>query len=422
MMRKPGRALSLTLTAVTAITAILSTVAMNMEQKKAEEKKQAAAREARAEIESRQAYFDDIASSLRKGSLPFRAAGALFSIDLAQANEPGDASCNQIGQAAWSSCNAKFTDYQHGALGYFNNSLCVLNKGFPSAVETTLCHFAKSMGINPDKSALPQTISKVFGTKTIVVTVEVPTEAFATAAGYDAKGTVTEDGSTLMVIYWGGSGTSSKGFLIDGAGASGSMIGGKRASYIHWDLTVETQTIKVLVSEFASGTYLSSAAASAGAARGDSALYGRASYNKTTNEISTQMVFIQEQRSGGTAGSFGCFKMYAAGTKGGTMVIAKTKNSLSGPGHATGSTTKNLTDMDGMSGVDSTSTANGTGNYSGASDAAIQANVEAGLGITANANVFDKSCSDVYNAGGSGGAFSTASSVASFTASPSSVF
>lgn len=276
------------------------------------------------------------------------------------------------------------------------------------------------MGIDPNKAALPQTITKTFGTKTIVVSVVVPTESFAVTAGYDAKGTVTEDGTTLMVLYWGGSGTTSKGFLIDGAAAAGSMIGGKRASYILWDLSGAAQTIKVLTTELPSGTYLATATGASGA-RGDSVLYGRATFNNTTNAISTQMVMIQEQRTGGTPGSFGCFKMYASGTKDGSMVIAKSKNAFGGTGHTVGSTLKNLTDMDGMTGVDSTTTANGTGNYTGGSDAAIQANVETGLGIGAGANVFDKSCNDL-NTAASGGAFSTASSVASFTTTPSAVF
>lgn len=371
---------------------------------------------------NQKASLDQMLSQFRSGSIPLP-GGLKLELNKSFAQGVGDASCEALMSDAWTACDAMWTTYDHGALKYFNNSLCWLNRGATSNVENVLCHFSKSMGINPDKNALPQTITKEdFGDLAldISVTVSEPTEQFAIDAGYDAKGVVTVDGNQYMVLYWGGTGSASKGFMIEGDVAG---LGGDRANYTQWDLTGDVQTVKLISADYPSGTYLSDAGAGD---RGDHVIFGSVSYNKTNDAVSTQTVLVSNAR-GDQDGSWGCFKMYASGTKNGNIVVAKTRDQVSGDnfnntGHAWTSTALDLTDMDGVNLVDDPATANGTGNLGGADAATMQSNVEAALGIGAGANVFEKSCNDLKTANGGGGVFSTAGTAANFTYGPDDVF
>ena len=331
----------------------------------------------------------------------------------------GDSSCSAITTSAWSVCNSMWSDssYLHGALKYFNNTLCWLNKGATSEIEKVLCHFDKSMGLKPNLSALPQTITQSFGEMTVSILVNTPTESWATTAGYLAKAIVSVNGINYMVLYWGGSGTSSKGFLIEG---NVNGLGGKRAGYVKWDLTdPKTETVQVLNADFPSGTYLSSTATGD---RGDHAVYGRVTFDAVTSAVETQAILIAKQR-GGSSSSLGCFKMYAKGIKGGQMVIAKTESSLGSIGHAVTYASKNLSEMDGVNLIDAATTANGTGNIADGSDSGtdVQAELETALSIITNQNVFDKSCGDL-NSAGSSGVFSTTGTMVDFSHSPANVF
>lgn len=320
----------------------------------------------------------------------------------------GEESCGKIGREAWASCFEKNTKYAHGALNFYNNTLCMLNNGFPSAAEQALCHFRKSMGVDPDKAALPVTVTKTFGGKTIEVAVTAPTEAFATAAGYDAKGVVTVDGETSMTIYWGGSADTSKGFLINGADGIGGDTK-KRPLYVQWSRAdANDQFVKVFSANFTTsylGTFGASSLTSPDS--GDRALYGEATYNASTKAATAQVVLIEGQRGAGDPTVGACYRMFAQGTKEGTVTVAKTKNSLSATGHALSATEKDQTDMDAFQGTDAVDTVNGTGNLGDG---------EFG-GMTIS---FTKSCSDISTAGASGQAFG--GNDASYTATPEDIF
>lgn len=275
----------------------------------------------------------------------------------------GSSACDAKIQDAFTSCGRMWNGssaggYEHGALKFFNNTLCTLNKGFPAMAEVALCHFVNDMGMKPDKAALPQVIEKSFEGRTVSLVVEAPTESFATSAGYDAKGTVSIDGKTFMALYWGGSKDSSKGFMVQSANGFNSQ---KNPMYIQWDRTGGDQFVKVFGARYGS-SYLGSSAANG---EGDEAIFGRASYNKSTGAVSTQTVLVSARRGSEDPAQFGCFRMFASGTKGGNMVIAKTDNATGNTGHSTTSTFTDATEMDAAELTDAPGTANGTGNISG---------------------------------------------------------
>lgn len=342
------------------------------------------------------------------------------------ADSAGDPSCETIRSEAQTMCDNMWLDssnggYEHGALKYFNNSLCWVNKLATADAENVLCHFDKSMEIKPNLAALPFSVTKEFNNLTIKVTLSKPSESFAEANGYEAKGVVEVDGKEYMVIYWGGKGTESSGYLIEGNVAG---LGGDRASYLTWDLRDhDAETVQILKSEFPSGEMLSDVSAGD---NGDHNIYGKVVFNNTTKEVETQMVLIANQRGANDGVGFGCFKMYAQGTYDGEMVVAKTRDEISSDnfndtGHAVTSTSKDLTDMDGAQLDNLPTTTNGTGNLGGATAADMKSNVENALGIDAGTEVFDKSCADINNASDTG-VFSHGTKAVDFTLSPSDVF
>ncbi|MBN8536210.1 MAG: hypothetical protein J0M15_04120 [Deltaproteobacteria bacterium] len=313
----------------------------------------------------------------------------------------GDTSCEKQ-EAVRIKCLAAWTDYAHGALKYFNGTLCRFNNETAADVETTLCHFRKSMGIKVDLASLPVSATKTFGGKTIVVEIVAPTESWAVAAGYQAKGTVTVGGTQYMLLYWGGKDTQTKGFMVEGYDANG--IGGNRAGYLTWDLTNDNaQFVKMYRANFPSGSYLGSAAKTSTSYRGDASIYGQLNFNKSTSAVSTQVIMIEEQRAGGTAGQFGCFRMYSSGTKGAQVTVAKTQNSLGGTGHSVSSTSLQLDSMDGVTLTDAVGTANGTG-----TSLSSQSALETALGVSGS--VFKVSCADINNAGGASSTYLFSSS------------
>lgn len=328
----------------------------------------------------------------------------------------GDPSCEKQ-DSVRAKCSAAWNGtYLHGALGYFNGTLCRFNNETAAEVENVLCHFRKSMGINVDLNSLPVSATKTFGNMTVVVDIAAPTDAWATALGYQAKGTVTVNGSVYMVLYWGGKEEKSKGFMIEGYQDGG--LGGRRAGYMAWDLTnSDSQWVKMYKANFPSGAYLTSAAKSATSYRGDAAIYGAISFNKSTSAVSAQVVLIEEQRFGGTAGSFGCFRMYSAGTKNGQITVAKTQNSFGGSGHSVGHSVKILNEMDGVTLTDSVSTADGTG-----TSLTTQGALETALGVSGN--VFHVSCANLSAGTSSSGAsiFATSVSMVDFTKALADIF
>jgi len=370
---------------------------------------------------------DRFLANLKHGRLQLPLGLSLIFNKAHAQEDSGDETCNAILDDARDKCeltweNASGGGYDHGALKYFNNSLCKVNDEATAGPTNVLCHFDRSMDMRPDLDNLPITITKSFGGMNIEVSIVEPTEDFAITNGYEGKGTVTVDGSVYMVIYWGGAGTESKGFLIEGDVAG---LGGDRANYTYWDLSDPTaQTVQILAAEYPSGTFLSSSIASG---RGDSVSYGSVLFNAETNAVTTQMVLIEDRRGSMENTTFGCFKMYAKGVKGGTMVIGKTRDEVTGDnfndsGHAVTDALKTLADMDGAVLVDDPDTANGTGNLGGANAADMQVNLEGGFDpdITHDAIVFDKSCNDLNSSGA--GVFGNGSAAVDFTYGPDDVF
>ena len=277
--------------------------------------------------------------------------------------EIGDPSCETAFSAAWTDADGAWTEYSHGALQYFNYYFRFLNGVVLADPENVLCHFKKSMGIDP---VAVGTHTKTFGASTINVVIETPGEAWAT--DYTYKGSVyvgaVSDSNWYMSIWWAGNATSSKGYLITGAK---DLMGGTEAmlNYIRWDNTSTDQIIKVYMTHLdTTGTYLQTAASSTSDGWGDMALYGGISYNSSTKAVTVQQVMIENQRvsSGGTNGQWGCFRMIAVEPKNGT--ITAPTDARGGTGHATNNATTAVTtanQMDAVTLVDATTTANGTG-------------------------------------------------------------
>jgi hypothetical protein len=114
---------------------------------------------------------------------------------------------------------------------------------------------------------------------------------------------------------------------------------------------------------------------------------------------------IEEQRQGGTAGTFGCFRMYSSGIKNAQITVAKTQNSLSGSGHAVTLDSLLLDSMDGVTLTDAVGTANGTGTQLNS-----QAALETALGLSSGASAFKVSCRTLNDAGTSGNTYLFSSS------------
>jgi len=339
-------------------------------------------------------------------------ARALFSGLYRAADVPGDALAKLGVPAAWAEdppegatecqadkftgdvCATAFSGHVHGALAHFHGMVCHLNNGFTQAPEQALCHFVNSMGMDPDLAALPQTVTKAFGTMTVVLTVEAPTEAFATTAGYTAKATVTVNGTTFMVLYWAGSGTASKGFMVQG-GCFGSACpgGATHGFYIQWDRTTADQTVNVLAAFLLSGSFMGGA--------NDHAMWGKLAFDSATNEVIVRLINMEDR---GAPGSAGCYRVMAKGTKGGQVCIAKTSAS---EGDALTNASTDKTGMDGARVTDSATTPDGTGNYA----TGDMATFESDCGWTIDTV---QSCNTVKN----NGTALFASSTVDFTAEP----
>lgn len=329
----------------------------------------------------------------------------------AQAGEEGDSTCNAISEAAWEKVRDSASKYDHGALQFFNSMFAMLNAGFPSETENALCHFARSMEMNPDKSGLPVTISKTFSSKTVVLEVVVPTEEFAVAAGYDAKGTVTVNDEKMMVLYWGGTADATKGFMIRGTADIGGGLDKKNMHYIRWDRSTEDQTVDFWGARF-DETYLESFTAGSGQDKSKSrTFYGHTAYNKTTKEVLTYAVEIGPTRDGNS--TYGCFRIWATGTFDGEMTIAKTDNAHGMTGHAVTYSDVLGLQMDAAVLENSTDTVNGTGNLSGGQFTTTVTPLIA-------ANPFGKSCNDINNGSATGQPFEN--SEANFELTPDDIF
>lgn len=290
-----------------------------------------------------------------------------------------------------SECRTEAATYPHGALSNFHNMLCTLNVHFPGMAEEFLYKLVVKMGMNPDTTALatdgtPTTLEsktitdKDGNTKTVGGTVKKVVAPSTFVGTYDYQATISVDGVDFSTIYWSGSASASKGFLILGGKGLRSE---KHILYVKWDRTTTAQSVAVIGARMAS-TYLATPVT-------DEALYGKVTYNTSTKATTIQMVNIGQQRGASPSTSvFACWKMYASGTAGGAMVVGKTNDALSSStGHADTSTAQDgIVEMDDWEGTDSVTTANGTGN-----------------GTAVQGFAMDYSCNDLKTASATGRPF-----------------
>ena len=261
--------------------------------------------------------------------------------------------------------------------------------------KNVFCHFVNTMGMDGSSGTQTAEIEEEEGTMYVKVEItDSPSETFAGTEGYTKKAvvSVSEDNSnfvTYMVMYWGfadGSTdtTTTKGFLIEG---SPKTLGGTRAGYMKWDLTGTTQTGQFYAAEFPSAEdeenrenltpanyFMDNSEA---AYQGDSFSYGRFSFNTETNEVHIQGITVEGNAKVQKAlqEAYGCFKIYGTGTKGGMMVIAKSRDKHNSDtdadfgfaklGHLTDGDHESAVSLLGMDAaclVDLTTTANREGN------------------------------------------------------------
>lgn len=241
------------------------------------------------------------------------------------------------------------------------------------------------MGLNPDTTLLSDDgtatalTPKTLGDKTITGTVQKVVSPDTFAGTYDFKAVLNVNDVTEVTLYWTGSKSASKGFMIMGGTGFRSK---KRLLYLSWDRTSEAQSVAVMGTRMAS-SYLNSPVT-------DDALYGKILYNTTTKDTSLQMVHLTQQRgSSPSTTTFACFKMYGIGTMGAAMRVGKTQDSLATTGHArTSATQDGIDEMDDWEGSDTKTEANGTGN-----------------GTAVQGFAMDYSCNDLNGASASGKPF-----------------
>ncbi len=275
-------------------------------------------------------------------------------------------------------CKETAESYEHGALKFFNGQLCLFNVLFPRIAEDFLEKLTERMGLNPDLSSLADDgtatdlESKTFLTKTITGTVQKVVSPDSFAGTYDYVVIIKIDDENHMKMYWSGSGDASKGFLMR-TGAGFRSV--DELLYIRWDRTTADQSIEILATQIASGTYVSNPA------RGDRAMFGRATYDTATKEVTVQMTEIGSRRGAqSTSTTPSCWYMYGSGTKDGNIVMNKSHDSCSATGHdltttaqdgavsAASSSCASNGKMDSATLVDSVTTPNGTGNFTSASN------------------------------------------------------
>lgn len=326
----------------------------------------------------------------------------------------GDPSCERLVKDAWNRVDAAEA-FPNADVRNFNRTFRMLNDGFPSNVESTLCHFVKSMELKPDFTWLPVHAERRFRGKHVTLDASEATEAWAKEWGYEIKAVVTVEHAPSLVIYWTGQGETSKGFMIEGIrGISDDSQ--RHASYIQWDRMGADQFVKYFGAEFES-SYLESAGIPLDPShRPDRAVYGETTYNRYTGAVFTFSVMMEPQRGPlASSGQFGCYRLYARGTKGDAMLIAKTADLIAASGHARNTTFKDAAEMDASWVKDSPLTQPGAGRLTYAQFASLVTPAMEEAPIT-------KSCNDLLTAGISGGPFSGPDSEVSFDARPEDVF
>ncbi|MGZ3727342.1 MAG: hypothetical protein ACXWQQ_16190 [Pseudobdellovibrio sp.] len=296
--------------------------------------------------------------------------------------------------------------YINHALDHVHDQLYRFNKMESADIEMVFCQMINRFDFNPDLSQLPQSLTFSIGNglHTFSLDVTVPSEAFATTLGYEAKAVVKFDNNIFVTMWWSGNADASKGYLVQNLNPL-AADGYKRLKYAQWDRTTAQQILKIFTADFKT-SYLSQSnypnPVDSSKLGGDRAHYGRAIYDTSSNSISAQSVEIHQDLS--NPNSFACYKMMIFGTVGAS--ISAFRPALGNPENVS-SITKDGTNMDGVTGVtDSKTTADGAGTVEPA-PATLPAS-------------FDFSCDDLYTAGNSGGIFQN--NTVDYSLAPSTVF
>lgn len=332
-------------------------------------------------------------------------------------NATGDP-CAQImqdAQQAFSSVN-----YTNPNLSFFHQIVAQTNGMGTAPATQALCEFVQNMGMDPTLSSLPQTLTKTMtdgqgNSHTVVLTVTSPSESFATTNGYTAKATVTYDGTQFMGLWWEGTGGSSKGYMI--AGNQPLMEDAfTHLFYAQWDRTSAQQFVKVWSTQFQT-SYLTTATAPGGSTSifGDMAQYANINFNTGTNAATLQWVQIQQLLGQKSSSTFGCYRLMATGTIGGTLDLYFSHLGMANPPSLYDPVNQTLAaganDLDSTTNItDSTSTAAVPGSPVVLNNA----------GNASAPSAFDHSCNDLSTAAQTGNPF--ASGTVSYATDPSTVF
>ena len=212
---------------------------------------------------------------------------------------------------------------------------------------------------------------------------------------------------------------------------------------MRWDLTGTTQTGQFYAAEFPSAESESDPSnitptnyfmkSETNSYENDRFMYGRFSFNTSTNEVHIQGLSIEaERKQGNTPEAYGCFKIYGTGYKGGMMVISKTRNKHSSDGGEYGfaqrghltddgesSAATSLIGMDAACLRDLTTTDDLKGNLN-APEVSVDTwreNIETAINAgslntidSATTQIFDISCDDLVNAKNADEPFDTTNS------------
>ena len=302
-------------------------------------------------------------------------------------------------------------DYTDAVLDHLHDELYRANKIETSDTEMIFCRLTKVLGVVPDLSTL--TTTPVVTTKvdprgtTIAVSISTPTEAWATAAGYTAKATITSDGTQFLALWWTGTGDATKGYVIQGSDPM-QADSTKRLRYATWDKTTADQTVKVYAAQFATSFLGSVSGAADSKTGGDNAHFARVNFNSTTKVVKAQSIELRQGRSATTA--FKCVRTYFTGTIGGSIdgyrPAQGTEEAVTETATGGASAIGGL----GMDGEIKITDAKTTADHSGT----------ASPGTALATGTFDWSCNDLNGAGGTGKAF--ASNAVTFTTDPTTLF
>jgi hypothetical protein len=301
----------------------------------------------------------------------------------------------------------KNTDWTNQVLLHLHEELYRFNSVQTADIEMVFCRLSKVMGVTPDLTNLPQTVTKTDPRGgTFSVTVSAPTETWATTAGYIAKAEMKSDDVTFMTLWWSGSDSSSKGYLIQGANPM-QKDGNKRLRYAQWDRTGTIQSMKMMGAQFSTGFLTTAAGSTESKTGGDQAIFGRMTYDTSSKAVTSQQVEIRDDKK--SPGTFKCVRTYFTGVLGGSIdgyrpaqgtpeAVSETSTGGVSAGGGLG--------MDGEKGLADLPT---TADHGTASP-----------GSTLASGTFDYSCADMNGAGATGKPF--AGNTVSFTADSTTIF